>query len=517
MPGWKRPLRLVLLLLAVLLPAPLSAQPGGSYTGIDLVLLIDQSGSMWGYYPDHPEKNDKHDHRIGSAQEIVLRLLDDVWRSTTVHRFSVIDFADRAEVAWSNQVLRYDPKDPGALGRSIRSQLARRIHGRTGGGWVNTNTPVALELGREELAKMAAGEPRTGRRRIVLVITDGRANKPPADLRTMRDRVAYEADRLKAERIELWAIGLNDSDYYWLDGDGAFWGSLTGAGRARLANRAATSLPTVVGVTVDEWLGRKGTSVPDPKTLASGDPSAKDRYICPPYLSRLTLRVTAGMPHSRIRILDPDGLEVPRTAGGPMSDPGTFAHFTVDDPKTGVYKIEKDTDRSFTITAEEVPPQLERLLPAGEADLGAETKIVFRATTASGKPLEPLRKWPIKASIKIIPPSGAPIEMPAESTRDGRFETTWKPTVPGVYRTESPWSRAPRGWKRPRHFPDGLPRLPARAHRRQAAPLLPGARVATAGRWIAPRPLGQVGWPQVVAPRCRGEPDRRPGKAGEGT
>ena len=436
MPGAKRCLRLVLFsLLAALLPAPLAALPAvpaGGYTGIDLSLLIDQSGSMWGYFPDHPEKNDRSNHRIGAAQEIVLRLLNDVWKTSTVHRFSVIDFADEAEVVWSNQALRYDPKDPEALGRGVKSQLSRRIRGRTGPGWINTNTPLALELGRQELTRMAAGDPRTGRRRIVLVITDGRANKPPASLITMRDRVAAEARRLKAEGIELWGIGLNDHDYYWNDGDGAFWESLTGMGRAPLAERASTSLPAVVGTTVDEWLGKKGVTVaPPPSSTAP-----KDQYVCPPYLSRLTFRATASIPYGKIRILDPDGLEVPRTAGGPMVPPGTFTHFTIDDPKPGVYRIEKDTDRSFAVAAEEVPPQVERVLPAGETDLGAETRVVFRATKASGQPLAPLKKWPIRASVRITPPSGPPLEIPAESKDDGRFEAVWKPTVPGVYRTE---------------------------------------------------------------------------------
>src|SRR5258706_8001648 len=99
MSGKKHSLLLVLLPMT-LLSAPLAAAPAGGDTGIDLVLLIDQSGSMWGYSPDHPEKNDRFNHRIGAAQEIVLRLLSDVEGSPKVHRFSVIDFGDEAEVVW---------------------------------------------------------------------------------------------------------------------------------------------------------------------------------------------------------------------------------------------------------------------------------------------------------------------------------------------------------------------------------------------------------------------------------
>lgn len=419
---------LILIALCGWLAAGAAAQAPGAYTGIDLVVVIDQSGSMWGHPRYHPEKNDQWEHRIGATQEVIDRLLADVWKRPVVHRFSVVDFADDAKVSWSDQVLRYDPKDPEALGRAVRSLLSTRVQAKTGDAWVNTNTPLALETARRELVKMGAGEPRSGRRKIVLLITDGRANQPPATLATMQSRVSDAAGALAKDGTELWVLGLNDADPYWHEGDGAFWEGLAGHDRARLAEEASTRLPTVVRDMVDAWLGVKPPGPPPPPI--------NDSYLCPPYLGRLTFRVGLGTPHAEVRILDPAGQEVPRTAGGPLSVPGTYDHFTRDDPPPGLYRVEKRTDRSYSVDVGETAPRIERLIPAAAADLGVEGPIVFQVKTLAGKPLELLPKWPLRATVRLTSPAGKVTELPAAAGAGGRFEARWKPEAPGIYQVE---------------------------------------------------------------------------------
>ncbi len=409
-------------LLAVFLLAAAAAPAHGQSTGLDLVVLIDQSGSMWGHPKDHPAQNDKWGHRFGATQEVILRLLNNVRDDSQVHRFSVIDFGDDAEVAWSKQTLRFDSKDPGALAREVQSQLARRVRGRE---WGNTNTPRAMELAAKEFSDMAKTEPKTGRRRILLLITDGRANLyPDVDLATMRDRVQQQAEKLRKQGVEIWVIGLNDADPYWLDGDGAFWEEVAGdERRARLAERASTSVPQIFYDLVDEWLEVSGTAV-------------GDEYFCPPYRTQLSLRVNFGKPHGAIRILDPLGVEVPQTAGGAHSRPGTYVHFDLRDPVPGRYEIGKESDRHYVIHAETSPPRLVRLHPAGVADLEVATRIVFQAINGAGEPLAMDPAWPIKPSLTVTPPSGTPFELTVSVEGDGRFEAPWKPEEAGVYQLE---------------------------------------------------------------------------------
>ena len=70
----------------------------GTSSGIDVVIIIDQSGSMWGIGPSFTE-NDRWDHRIGQAKNIIYRLVEHAQDSSFIHRVSVIDMGDKASLA----------------------------------------------------------------------------------------------------------------------------------------------------------------------------------------------------------------------------------------------------------------------------------------------------------------------------------------------------------------------------------------------------------------------------------
>lgn len=387
--------------------------PSHPPTGVDLVILIDQSGSMWGH-PDYaPGPNDPHDHRIDAARATVIRLLEETDRSPHVHRISVVDFGDTAAVALSAVELRYDPADPGTLVREVESLVAKRIAGRE---WVNTNTPEAMSRAADELDAMAELEPRSGRRRIVLVITDGRANLPPNSHSEMRRRVRRQAERLNDRGAELWAIGLNDADKFWLAGDGAFWEDVAGdPERVLLAKRAWPELRQVVDNMVDDWLGIRSHDV------------IGNSFDLPPYVRRLEVRATFRSPGGTLRVRAPDGLELARTSGG-----ATYTRFGLDDPPAGTYTLVDRADAS--VAFEMRPPRLERLRPAASADLEVENRVVFQAFRASDTPLEPISGWPIRARIEVVAEDGTAESLSAKYEGDGKFSATWRPSTPGSYR-----------------------------------------------------------------------------------
>ncbi len=404
------------MLMAPVGPATAAVDPP---TGIDLVVAIDQSGSMWGHPRLHPTQNDAWQHRIGATHEIVLRLLDDVWESPRVHRFSIIEFGDQAEVVWSAHELRYDPKDPERVRRETLPWLERRIQAHD---LINTNTPAAMELAASELEKMRKLVPLAGRRQVVLIITDGRAALPNARPAEMRTRIRQRGDRLSNLGAEIWLVGLNDADRYWLDGDGAFWEEIAGdVNRARLAAGASTALPSIVYDMVDDWLGVTGAQLVD------------SEYLCPPYMSRLAFTVNFGKPRGTIRILDPDGLAVPRSAGGGHTRPGTYAHFSLDDPKPGLYTIDKEPGRHQVIRASATPAGLDLLLPAGAADLDTTTAILLQAKRSAGKPIDLLPAYPVEVMILITAPSGKAARLSAEMDDDGKVEAEFCFAESGTY------------------------------------------------------------------------------------
>ncbi|MBK8540749.1 MAG: VWA domain-containing protein [Ardenticatenia bacterium] len=122
----------LLVVSPIILGATALAQPptplpeSSRYSGIDLVVLIDQSGSMWGHPEYHPEANDLRGHRIGETQSLIQRLAAHARSTATVHRVSVVDFGDEAKVAISNLVMRYDRDNPDDLETRQPPQLNGR-------------------------------------------------------------------------------------------------------------------------------------------------------------------------------------------------------------------------------------------------------------------------------------------------------------------------------------------------------------------------------------------------------
>lgn len=389
-----------------------------SFTGIDLVVLIDQSGSMWGHPEYHPARNDEHQHRIGEVRDIVYRLSENVEETGFVHRVSVIDFDDNASVALSVHELSFDPAEPGLALRRSKAAVPGAIRGREG---VNTNTPEAMRLAISEVDKMGRLAPATGRRRIVFIVTDGRPNIPGVRQAALLGRIQAQAQELADRGVELWVVALNDADNYWNEGDGSFWESLTGPGRARLAEGSATGVPRVFQEIVDSWLEVESQFIPG------------DQYFCPPYLRRIVFKVVPGKPASPITVIDADGKVVsPSTLADDRI--ATGARYVIDDPKPGVYRIDKDPRRYYGIFVEEYANRVSRALPGAEVDLSAETRVVFKVVRRGDAPLELLPEWPIDAQIGVTPPSGASEMLSAPFEDHGAFAATWRPQAAGNYR-----------------------------------------------------------------------------------
>lgn len=412
-------LLLLLLLGASLFLASDGRATGTDTTGLDVIILIDQSGSMYGV-GSRGTGNDKHNHRIGQAKNIVYRLAEHVEGTSLVHRVSVIEFGSKADVVFPSQLrLSFDPGDPGRALRETKTVVERYLMPKNLG---DTNTPEAVALGKQELEKMEASEALVDRRRVMLILTDGRPDLPGVKtLDVLRSEVNTQIDALKSKGVGIWVIGLNDAQNYWNEGDGEFWEKATGPGRARLAETSSTSISALVQEIVNEWLGVKGLSI-------------GKEYECPPYLRRIIFNINFGMPRAPIGVTGPKGNAIPLSSGGVSSTPGTFARFIVDDPEPGIYTINQDPSRSYTNFVEPFSPNIKRLTPGAKTSRETEARIVFQATSSSGEPLEILPDWPIKASLLVTSPSGATQEIPATFEGEGKFQAKWKPSDQGLHR-----------------------------------------------------------------------------------
>lgn len=413
---------LILLLFLLLVPSAAvrsqsqgSSAPTASFSGLDVTILLDQSGSMW----QNP-RNDRYAHRIGQSKNLIYRLAEHVEGTPLVHRVSVIDFGDTASVALSNLIIRYNPAELGGALRDTKAVVERVVIDRP---LRNTNTAGAMHLALGEYAKMDAAQALPGRRRVLLIITDGRPDLPGRLLPDLQAAIRTEAQSLKAQNVEMWVVGVNDASNYWNDGDGTFWESVTEQpGHARLAETASSKIFTIMQDIADDWLGSKSSGLKG------------DEYNCPPYLRRIVFSVNMGQPRSAVGVTDPDGKDIPASSGGPTVTPGNFTRFVVDDPKIGAYKIKRDPARSYSWRVEETAADIKRLSPAKATGLEAPARILFQARDGKGNPLQMLPEYPINGVITITPPSGPATEVKAEYLGDGKFAARWPPPALGTYR-----------------------------------------------------------------------------------
>ncbi|MBK8540748.1 MAG: hypothetical protein IPL60_12205 [Ardenticatenia bacterium] len=304
--------------------------------------------------------------------------------------------------------------------------------------WINTNTPEAMRVGLDEFRKMDASEALANRLKAMLIVTDGRANLPDKKAE-MPGLVREQADALKSAGVELYVVGLNDADNYWLDGDGAFWETMTGPGRAILAETASTRIAQIYRELLADWLKRLqsgGSSATPGGPTSTPDPSAAScisdpTYSAPPYLRQLAFVVSYGVPRSSLTITAPDGLPVSRASGSPST--GTSARFERRDPPSGTYAIIKDPTKYYCIVAEQVGPQINRVSPGPSVDPGSEQSIVFQALRHDGKPQGLLPDWPVDAGVDVTAPDGTVQMLVAELGADGTITSKWTPQMPGQH------------------------------------------------------------------------------------
>jgi len=377
-------------------------------SGIDVVIVIDQSGSMSGNLlgsTSHPQPNDQYGHRISISKYIIDRLAEHVEGTSFVHRVSIIEFGTKPNVFLSNLALAYDPNLPGAALRLVKQRLYLLEPAKLD----YTNTPDAIKKALAEFKKMVTGN----RKKFLLLITDGRPSLPKVSTRKLRKNTKRYTTSLTQKGVEIWDVGLNDNDNYWHEYDGQFWEKIAGhdrhnTPRARLVDPVFPHLSSVIRYIVDEWL--QGIKLQE----------QFDEAFCPPYLRRMVFDAHFNKAGARLDIINPNGGVI-----SPSSETDTYARYVIDDPDHGIYTLKKLSGFGYKIYTEKYSPTLVFLSPKTTINQNDETRVVFqvnRTHTALNK-IE--LKYPIDASIRIVSPSGDEKKLKAQFEGNGKFVAKW--------------------------------------------------------------------------------------------
>lgn len=194
---------------------------------LEVVFIIDQSGSMSGSPIDHPIPNDPNGLRFFAPLHVVRWMGSDYVnansvrlpsRPVKVYHVAVVDFGDRADVRlpWTT-IAPANKEDQEALESALTLKLAP-FEGNLG----NTNVLAGFEAARDLFAQRSTVRDNCPRRAVFL-ITDGMPYVKPAEEGGYFSIVQHMAavktlvqGELADMGVQTWVTAINDStDNYW--------------------------------------------------------------------------------------------------------------------------------------------------------------------------------------------------------------------------------------------------------------------------------------------------------------
>ena len=442
-----------LLLMFMVWPMPHAWAASTEAAGLDVVLGIDQSGSMSGQ-DGAKVSNDKDGNRVHFIKRMLLpKLVEEASKGNT-SRLSVVEFGDRyGEPATQGKnddkrpiitlsqhvVLPFaGARDKAKVEQELRDAVAH-IEAVSRG---NTDHPEALKLMAQELEAFAqnplpvpAGGTSGPRTRIALLITDGKPyvhdnKKTETDL--LKDAQEVVVKRFKDTRFAV--LGLNDRESgdlkssYWYKacpfggeiGCGHFWEKLTykdpktqdpkkdmlGTAYPALDSSDLLNKLEVVWSHLTDGINTSGAAAPPPTAPLSIGEKQKE---VPPYLRELRVNVDFDQPNASpaiVKILDGQGKQVPIVRAD-RPTPKSLS-FSVPHPQPGTWKL-RPHDEPYQVTLHPVLEQADMLSPSTALPQGSDAPLRYRLQGRGPDGLYAAQPDfpPINFSVEVKAPNGA--------------------------------------------------------------------------------------------------------------
>lgn len=373
-------LALMLLLLALPVCADDAAGPG-----LDLLLLVDRSGSMSSHSPAS----------IVDALPLTLNVLAWSSRSARVnHRFGVIGFGARAQV---DVPLTLVDVDSLPLLRTLLSTLPSKSLG-------STNFTAPLETAANALHSLPFD---SRRRRAILLLTDGYSDTPGVDARDVTRRIedlAKTALRNPPVSVDVLLFGTGTPEP-WMQRANSRIHRVTGDRGDLLA-----TLHRVVG----DLVGARNTA----QTVAG----AADVLVLPPYLDLAVFDIVRGGANQSVTVVPP-GSSQPinaRTAGvDEMRSGDLMSTVVVRRPAPGAWVFRKsDPSARVTVLSQQFFPRgaLVNPVPTPAVQLHERVRIGYRLVDGDGRPLQEELGYPLSVDVSLASPDGQRVVLPM--TRD---------------------------------------------------------------------------------------------------
>lgn len=408
--------------------------------GIDLILLIDESGSMGGY-GEHPQPNDPHNKRNELLHIILTEIIESAYKGN-VFRVSVIEFGSRhgAAARWQPQVTLsmfkfQEPKTGESKSdyhQRVSAELAFLKNDRTRG---YSDHGKALDLALQEMNKMdkhpvpvplgQVGQ--TQRLKVVFLITDGMPyvrsrDGSPLPAGTLKREIREIVRNFPPQKAILFIFGLNAADKYWDDlGYGDYWDLVAATtsddkqnkGYAQFIDNHIKIIEQVLPV-LSKYTNPPGVAI-----------IHGDTYDCPPYLKSLEFIVEFPRSFMKVsqvlEITQPDGTLLD-TANA--REQKVNAYIDVPYPMGGVWRFNRK-DPDIRLMIKKMYREVKFLSPLSPVHLQSTHKIKFKAMgPGENNSFVQDPGYPVTATILIETP---------QNTKDVLNASLVGPNEPGVF------------------------------------------------------------------------------------
>lgn len=449
--------------LIVALARPVQAQAQQPPTGLDLVFVIDQSGSMGGQLydsTDHPLPNDPNDLRFEGLQQMVDRLgsyhLYYYSDSSIQYQIAVVYFGSTTEIIVPATIIdpaTADQWEP--LRLRLTNDLSADAFTRNLG---NTNHIAALQQAKNILQQMEGAWQGGRHTQAIFMLTDGEwylgcpqpaidatgtpqpiANEPEYCrngefqyniYRNLLD--AYVQAEIWPENYEFYLGAINDRDPQketW-SRVRTWWEKWT-RGNAELLDRNLMWVffeQVLAEITVEE--------IPPERGIVTEIPITQTQLCLNPYLQEVTIIIHKPEPSQRVLFYQEDGQLVDDLVRTTVRDADKFIEqIIVREPEPGCITIERPTSdgihRIFVLTLDADVSCA--LLSASPQYLPLQLRCTITGRTGKLPPYKD-PKYALEVVASINGPGGSAERVPLDSPQiDGIYTGFFLPAQTGVY------------------------------------------------------------------------------------
>lgn len=447
----------IFIILLLLSPFKLTGWSGvalaqeSEYDGLDIVFLVDQSGSM-ARLNGGGEPNDPLGLRFYSLWYGMYWLGEDnlLIHNDSTFRMAVINFGSTAE-SWK---FNDDTRNPYWVEISpssreewepLRAELDETIQSDMQGDFSkrdlrNTNFLTAFQKADGLFNDLPASS--GNNLRVIVVLTDG---APNAEGVTMSDVLEYTRNNFPEPNYRIYLVGMVDAeDPYW-DNVRYYWEQITADPCTDIAcpdpatdRSSLVANDDEVGKRFQEILGDLTKNIPRPSGVLSVDSDViPGPVVIPPYLKSVIFTYFKASTEERLILTDPTGAKMDETNSGVKVEgaDGPIEAVHVINPMPGEWSVATDpTGIDVNITMRQIFAQSRLESPSGSQVQYIPLTIRYALLDDLGQPLpaydDPRYRLIVQATVNA---SGQSWPLVLSSAPGNLYEASFTPEITGTH------------------------------------------------------------------------------------